>query len=111
MGKRTMNKAMGLFGLSLMALTAGVAQAQSSKDRSVTDGSVTDKPTEVIIRARRLDAAQQAIQPDVGASSYSVPEAIVKALPGGDNASLSDVILQAPGVTQDSYGQLHIRGD
>ncbi len=108
MGRRMMNKTMWLVGLSLMALSAGVARAQA---QSGNDKSGTDKPTEVIIRARRLDAAQQAIQPDVGASSYSVPEAIVKALPGGDNASLSDVILQAPGVTQDSYGQLHIRGD
>ncbi len=109
MGVRKMNKVAWLVGLSLMALSAGIAQAQDQSS-SGNDKS-GDKPTEVVIRARRLDAAQQAIQPDVGASSYSVPEAIVKALPGGDNASLSDVILQAPGVTQDSYGQLHIRGD
>ena len=105
MGKRVGQKAAWLAGFSALALCAGIAHAQNT-----TSGDDA-KPTEVVIRARRLDAAQQAIQPDVGASSYSVPEAIVKALPGGDNASLSDVILQAPGVTQDSYGQLHIRGD
>lgn len=110
MGWRTTNKAGWLVGLSLMALSAGIAEAQTSA-QSGDGASAADKPTEVIIRARRLDAAQEAIQPAVGASSYSVPEAVVKALPGGDNASLSDVILQAPGVAQDSFGQLHIRGD
>ncbi len=103
MGKRMKTRAAWLISLSLTALSAGLAHAQTTAN--------DDKPTEVVIRGRRLDAAQAAIQPDIGASSYSVPEAIVKALPGGDNASLSDVILQAPGVTQDSYGQLHIRGD
>ncbi len=113
MHRRTMNKATWLIGLSVLALSAGIAQAQSvpSPSAQVSSPSGDDKPTEVVIRARRLDAAQQAIQPDIGASSYSVPEAIVKAMPGGDNASLSNVILQAPGVAQDSYGQLHIRGD
>lgn len=105
MGRRRRNRAAWLIGLSFMALSSGVAQAQTAS----TSGD--DTPTEVIIRARRLDAAQEAIQPSVGASSYSVPEAVVKALPGGDNASLSEVILQAPGVAQDSFGQLHIRGD
>ena len=110
MSRRTINKAAWLAGLSLLALSAGVAQAQAVSQPS-TQSSGDDKPTEVVIRARRLDAAQQAIQPDIGASSYSVPEAIVKAMPGGDDASLSTVILQAPGVAQDSFGQLHIRGD
>ena len=109
MGKRMGQKAAWLAGFSALALCAGIAQAQAVPQTTTATGD--DKPTEVVIRARRLDAAQQAIQPDIGASSYSVPEAIVKALPGGENASLSDVILQAPGVTQDSYGQLHIRGD
>ena len=100
------NKGILLTGLSCLALAA-VLGASAAAAQTTGD----DKPTEVVIRAKRLDAAQASIQPDVGASSYSVPEAIVKALPGGDNASLSDVILQAPGVTQDSFGQLHIRGD
>ncbi len=31
--------------------------------------------------------------------------------PGGDNAQLNSVVLQMPGVAQDSFGQLHIRGE
>ena len=32
-------------------------------------------------------------------------------MPGGENTPLNQVVLQAPGVAQDSFGQLHVRGD
>ena len=32
-------------------------------------------------------------------------------MPGGDNAQLNQVLLQAPDVVQDSFGQIHVRGD
>ncbi|HEY5007030.1 MAG TPA: TonB-dependent receptor, partial [Caulobacteraceae bacterium] len=51
------------------------------------------------------------IQPQVGASTYTISAQAIQALPGGDNASLNQVVLQAPGVVQDSFGQLHIRGE
>ena len=35
----------------------------------------------------------------------------IETQPQGDNAPLNQVILQAPGVAQDSFGQLHVRGD
>jgi len=94
-------RALWLASLSLLALAPAV-HAQTSSD---------DKPTEVIIRARRLDALRQTIQADVGASSYTVPRAAIVAMPGGDNVGLNKVVLQAPGVAQDSFGQLHVRGD
>ncbi|MDI7776231.1 TonB-dependent receptor [Asticcacaulis sp. EMRT-3] len=107
-----------LAGASFLALGAGLAQAQTSTPADsgsataqTDDKSGDDRPTEVIVRARRLDAARDTIQPDVGGSTYTLPQAMVKALPGGDNVGLNQVILQAPGVTQDSYGQLHVRGD
>ena len=90
-------------GLSGAALLSGTAHAQTV----AAPGDVT----EVVIKARRLDAARQTIQAEVGASSYTMPKAQIAAMPGGDNVALNKVILQAPGVTQDSYGQLHVRGD
>lgn len=35
----------------------------------------------------------------------------LETIPGADNAPLNQVLLQAPGVAQDSYGQIHVRGD
>ena len=68
-------------------------------------------PQEIVVTARRLDAARESIQPDIGASTYSITKEAIEAIPGGDNAQLNSVILQAPGVSQDSFGQLHVRDD
>jgi hypothetical protein len=43
--------------------------------------------------------------------TYSFSEADLAKLPLGDATPLNQVVLQVPGVVQDSYGQLHVRGD
>ena len=73
------------------------------------DGSVT--VSDIVVTARRLDEARQSIQPSLGATTYSVTNATIQALPGGDNQPLNQVILQLPGVVQDGFGQLHVRDD
>ncbi len=87
---------------AVSSLLAGPALAATSSDSSVS---------ELVVTARRLDIARQTVEPALGASTYSLPEKLINNLPGGENIQLNQVILQAPGVTQDSYGQLHIRGD
>src|ERR1700761_8170301 len=89
-------------GAAAGALAAGAAQAPTAAPPPVD---------EVVVTARRLDAARAAIQPELGASSYTLSAQAVQNLPGGENTQLSQVVLQAPGVTQDSFGQLHVRGD
>ncbi len=74
-------------------------------------GSGGSSSPEVVVTARRLDAARQTVEPALGASTYSLSRQMVEILPGGENVALNQVILQAPGVVQDSFGQLHIRGD
>ncbi|WP_428374418.1 TonB-dependent receptor [Lichenicoccus sp.] len=59
----------------------------------------------------RLDRARSALEPDLGATVYRLSRASLQTLPQGDNTPLNQVLLQAPGVAQDSYGQIHIRGD
>ena len=72
----------------------------------------TPAPSEdIVVTARRLNAARAAIQPQLGASVYTVDKAAIAAMPGGDNVALSQVVLQSPGVAQDSFGQLHVRGE
>ena len=66
---------------------------------------------EVVVTAARLDAARVSIQPQLGASIYTIDSKAIEAMPGGDNTALNQVVLQAPGVAQDSYGQLHVRGE
>jgi outer membrane receptor protein involved in Fe transport len=65
----------------------------------------------VTVTAERLAAARNGIQTQTGASTYTITAADIDNQPGGENTALNQVILQAPGVAQDSFGQLHIRGE
>jgi outer membrane cobalamin receptor len=67
--------------------------------------------SEVVVTASRLNQQRDLIQPQVGASTYNFSNKQIDALPGGQNQNLNLVILQAPGVSQDSFGQLHVRDD
>jgi outer membrane cobalamin receptor len=64
-----------------------------------------------IVVTGHLDEARASIAPSLGATDYSVTNATIQALPGGDNQQLNQVLLQLPGVVQDSFGQFHVRDD
>ena len=53
------------------------------------------------------------ISPPLGATSHQMSRDTIEALPGGSNTSLEKILLQAPGVTQDSdvQGGIHIRNE
>ena len=75
-------------------------------------GSGADAPLDtVVVTARRLNEARSEIQTQTGASTYTIDNQSIAAQPGGGNQPLNQVLLQAPGVVQDSFGQVHIRGD
>ncbi|HVA78798.1 MAG TPA: TonB-dependent receptor, partial [Candidatus Binataceae bacterium] len=63
------------------------------------------------VAAKRLDKSRNALSPQTGGSVYRFSQKALEELPEGNNTQLNDVLLQAPGVVQDSYGQLHVRGD
>ena len=94
-----------LLGGSVMAGLAMAGAAHAAPDPA--SGAVS----EVVVTATRLNQARDSIQPQVGASTYAFSAKQIEALPGGANLSLQQVVLQAPGVTQDSFGQLHVRDD
>jgi hypothetical protein len=56
---------------------------------------------ELNIIAKRLEAARAAIEPQIGASTYTVTRQAIEAQPGGANNTLNQVLLQAPGVSQE----------
>jgi outer membrane receptor protein involved in Fe transport len=59
----------------------------------------------------RLDEARNGLSPDTGSSVYRFNAAELQKLPQGDATPLNQVILQTPGVVQDGFGQIHVRGD
>ena len=72
----------------------------------------TSQPVEtVVVTAQRLANARNGIQTQTGASTYTITSKDIDIEPGGQNTLLNQVILQAPGAAQDSFGQLHIRGE
>src|SRR5260221_3764466 len=74
-------------------------------------GASTPDVDEVVVIAQRLNEARNGIQTQTGASIYTINEAAIASQPGGDNQLLNQVIMQAPDVAQDSFGQFHVRGE
>jgi outer membrane receptor protein involved in Fe transport len=66
---------------------------------------------DIVGTRQRLDAARNTLLPETGSTIYRFSRQDLSNLPLGDSTPINQVILQAPGVVQDSYGQLHVRGD
>jgi hypothetical protein len=60
-----------------------------------------------------FDTARSNVYTTIGTSSYSIGHDTIAALPQGTNTPVEKVLLQAPGVSQDSAasGLLHVRND
>ncbi len=56
---------------------------------------------DVEVVAKQLDIARQQIEPRLGATVYDFNRPAIETQPQGDNQSLNQLLLQAPGVTQD----------
>ena len=87
-----------------------VAAADASVTRTSAPTAV-DPTSEIVISAQKLNEARAGIETQTGASTYTIDSAAIQAMPGGENTQLNQVILQAPDVAQDSFGQLHVRGE
>jgi outer membrane receptor protein involved in Fe transport len=68
---------------------------------------------EVTIIAKRLEEARLGIEPQIGASTYTITDQSIRNQPGGENNPINTVLLQAPGVAQDNLanGALHVRNE
>ncbi len=61
----------------------------------------------------KFDEARRIILAPIGAGTYQLNQQAIEALPQGANATMDKVLLQAPGVSQDSAagGELHVRNE
>ena len=94
----------------LIASPAVIDTASADADAGASSGPVGIL-TDVQVTAKRLNEARSTIETQTGASTYTIDAAAVAATPGGDNTLLNQVIMQAPEVAQDSFGQFHVRGE
>jgi outer membrane receptor for ferrienterochelin and colicins len=86
--------------------TATTADASAS-----TSAGVPAQLQEIQVTAQHLNDARSTIETQTGASTYTIDSQAIAAMPGGENAQLNQVLLQAPDVVQDSFGQIHVRAD
>jgi len=101
--------------VALACAHAHAADAVAPPSASATAASAA-APTqldrvEVKAQRQRLDEARSSLSPDTGSTIYRFDKADIDKLPLGDATPLNQVLLRAPGVVGDSYGQLHVRGD
>ena len=89
--------------------TGSSNQLTLNPDQEGQNGASTELNRVVV--TGQLDTARDQIVPYLGATKYSIGQQQIQNESQGSNAPFNDVILQAPGVAQDSYGQLHVRDE
>jgi outer membrane receptor protein involved in Fe transport len=108
--------ALGATPLYATDTPAGGNAVSQGADNDTTPQASRNKPAKVqnlgaIDVTAALDQARNSLSPDTGSSQYVIDQKAIAALPLGASTPINQVLLQAPGVVQDSYGQLHVRGD
>ncbi|MFZ0658383.1 MAG: TonB-dependent receptor [Candidatus Binataceae bacterium] len=63
----------------------------------------------------QLNRARNDLSPETGSTAYRFDQPAIQRLPEGQDTALAQVLQQAPGVSQDSYGQgqeqIHVNGE
>jgi outer membrane receptor protein involved in Fe transport len=90
--------------IKITVVTAG-------KPANLTLAMASEQALSLAVVAKRLNVTRNSLSPQTGGSVYKFTRQAIHDLPQGDNTPLNEVILQAPGVAQDSYGQIHVRGE
>src|ERR1700744_4313289 len=92
-------------GLALVILlTPWSLRAQNASEAPVTQLSEVDV-------VAHLDEARNQILPSLGATSYEITHLQIENQSQGADAPFNQSLLRAPGVVEDSFGQLHVRGE
>ena len=99
-----------LFGVSIaIAQTDVTAGPSPTPSTSATPGTATAE--EVVVQSQELDISREQIVPSLGATRYTVGPDRLDSQAQGENAPFNQTLLRFPGVAQDSFGQLHVRGE
>jgi TonB dependent receptor len=98
--------------------SAGTAMAQDATALPNPSSSPTPTPAagtataeSVVVTSQELDISREQIVPSLGATRYTVGPDRLSQQSQGEEAPFNQTILRFPGVAQDSFGQLHLRGE
>jgi outer membrane receptor protein involved in Fe transport len=108
----------------VVAMMAGAARAQVVLPEIVVESQRPAPPRPATAPAAQpqndlasantnFDMERDNLSPRFGASSFDMNRAFIETLPQGTNAPINSVLLQAPGVAQDSAanGDIHVRNE
>src|SRR5947208_4283284 len=115
----SMKKFLIAFGASVLLARVATGQeatpaapnpsASSTPSAASTPGTATAE--QVVVTSQELDISREAIVPSLGATRYTVGPDRLDSQAQGENAPFNQTMLRFPGVAQDSFGQLHVRGE
>jgi hypothetical protein len=121
-----------LASLSLMPLLVSEAWAQTALPQIVVEAPQRPPPARpkpaprpavtpvqpdanavIATQNTQLDVARENLSPRVGTSTFDMNRAFIETLPQGTDGPIDKVLLQAPGISQDSAasGEIHVRNE
>jgi hypothetical protein len=98
----------------LLGITAARGQDASPSPTPAPAASPAAAPAtaeQVVVTSQELDISREQIVPSLGATRYTVGPDRLDSQALGQDAPFNQTILRFPGVAQDSFGQLHVRGE
>src|SRR5881396_372985 len=91
-------------------ITLGQDAAPASASPSPSPAS-TAETERVVVQSQEMDITREQIVPSLGATRYTVGPDRLESQAQGESAPFNQTLLRFPGVAQDSFGQLHVRGE
>src|SRR5438552_4727966 len=97
--------------VSISAASTTTARPTATPAPSASATPETATAESVKVTSNELDISREAIVPNLGATRYTIGPDRLDSQAQGENAPFNQTILRFPGVAQDSFGQLHVRGE
>src|SRR4051812_11598906 len=95
-------------------LLQSMASAQTAAIAPPSPGASPAEQAEVstvVVQSEELDVSREDIVPSLGATRYTIGPDRLNSQARGENAQFNETLLRLPGVAQDSFSQLHVRGE
>jgi len=98
------------FLVSVLCFFSINSYADNTTTSSTTSSTTPTQLNEVDVIGQ-LDQERNSIQPSLGATDFNITSDQIDDESHGDNTSFDQVILRAPGVAEDQWEQVHVRGE
>jgi hypothetical protein len=97
-----------------VSLMRNIALGQDAPPASASPSpspASTAEAERVVVQSQEMDITREAIVPSLGATRYTVGPDRLDSQSLGEDAPFNQTMLRFPGVAQDSFAQLHVRGE